>query len=50
MRLLGVIPMFYFGIFRIFGRKIAKNEKPKKYGQNGLLRRSVGNPRRGVDL
>ena len=47
--LLGVIPMFCFGILRTFGenRKSAKNWK--NLGIIGLLRHSVGNLHRGVD-
>ena len=47
--LLGVIPMFCFEILRIFGEK-TQNSKNRKTGHIGLLRRSVGNPRRGVGL
>ena len=46
---LGVISRVSFGFWGDFWRKIAK-EKPEKSGQNGLLRRSVRNPRRGVAL
>ena len=50
--LLGVIPMLCFVVLRIFGgnRKSAKKKKERKLGKHGLLRRSVGNPRRGVAL
>ena len=41
--LLGVIPMFCFGILRIFGGKL------ENLGIIGLLRRNVKNPRCGVD-
>ena len=41
--LLGVIPMFCLGILRIFGGKL------ENLGIIGLLRRSVGNLRCGVD-
>ena len=41
--LLGVIPMFCFEILRIFG----ENGKSRHFR---LLCRSVGNPRRSVDL
>ena len=47
--LLGVIPMICFGFLRILGEK-SQNNNWKKSGHIGLLRRSVGNPRRGVDL
>ena len=40
--------MFCFGILRIFREKSQKS-KNWKSGHIGLLRRSVGNPRRGVD-
>ena len=38
-----------FGILRTFGEK-SQNSKNWKSGHIRLLRRSVGNPRRGVDL
>ena len=38
-----------FGILRTFGEKL-QNSKNWKSGHIGLLRRSVGNPRCGVDL
>ena len=44
--LLRVIPMFCLG----FWRKIAKVKKLENLGIIRLLRRSVGNPHRGVDL
>ena len=44
--LLGVIPMFCFGILG----KIAKVQKMENLGIIGLLRHSVGNPRRVIDL
>ena len=47
--LLEVIPMICFGILRIFGEKLQKS-KNWKSGHIGLLRCSVGNPCRGVDL
>ena len=40
--------MFCFEILRIFGEKSQKR-KNWKSGHFGLLRRSVGNPRRGID-
>ena len=48
--LLGVIYMFCFGILRILEKNRKKEERWKILGIIGLLRRSVGNPRRGVDL
>ena len=42
--------MFCFGIFGLFWRKIAKVQKLRNLGIIGLLRCSIGNPRRGVDL
>ena len=39
-----------FGDFGVIWRKIAKVQKLKNLGIIGLLRHSVGNPRRGVDL
>ena len=45
--LLGVIPIFCFGILRIFGGNRKKEEKLENLGKIGLLRHSVGNPRRG---
>ena len=47
--LLRVIPMFCFGILRIFEEKLQKSKR-WKFRHFGLLRRSIGNPRRGVDL
>ena len=47
--LLGVIPMFCFGILEK-NRKIAEVQKMENLGIIGLLRRSVGNPRRDIDL
>ena len=47
--LLEVIPMFCFENLRIFGEKFQKS-KHWKSGHIRLLRHSVGNPRRGVDL
>ena len=47
--LLEVIPMIFFGILRIFGEKSQKS-KNWKSGHIKLLRRSVGNLRRGVEL
>ena len=44
-----MIHMIYFVILRIFGEK-SKKEENGKFGQNGLLHCSVGNPRCGVDL
>ena len=44
-----MIPMIYFRILRIFGEKSQKEENWKSR-QNELLRRSVGNPHRGIDL
>ena len=44
--LLGVIPCFVLG----FWRKIVKVQKLENLGIIGLLRRSIGNPRRGIDL
>ena len=41
--------MFCFEILRIFGEKSQKR-KTKNLGKKGLVRCSVGNPRRGVDL
>ena len=41
--------MICFGILRIFGEKSQKS-KNWKSRQIGLLRRNVGNPRRGVHL
>ena len=46
---LGVISRVSFWFLRIFGEKNAKELK-LKYGQNGLLRLNVGNPRRNVAL
>ena len=46
--LLGVIPIICFRILRIFGEKLQKS-KNWKSGHIGLLHRSVGNPRCGVD-
>ena len=43
---LGVISRVSFGFWGDFWRKIARKDNQKKFGQNGLLRRSVGNPRR----
>ena len=43
---LGVTSRVSFG----FWRKKSQKRKPKKSRQNGLLRRSVGNPRHGVAL
>ena len=48
--LLGLIPMFCFGILRIYGGNRKKKGKLENMGIIGLLRHSVGNPRRGVDL
>ena len=49
--LLGVISMFCLGILRIFGGNRKKKENWKIWAKKiGLLRRSVGNPRRGIDL
>ena len=48
--LLGVIPKFCFGILRIFGEKSQKYKNWKNLGIIGLIRLSVRNPRRGVDL
>ena len=45
--LLRVILMFCFEILRIFGEKSQKR-KTKNLGKKGLVRCSVGNPRRGV--
>ena len=42
--------MFCFRILRIFGGNRKKEENWKNPGIIGLLHRSVGNPRRGVDL
>ena len=42
--------MFCFGIFRIFGGNRKNEENWKIWAKFGLLRRSVGNPRCGVDL
>ena len=42
--------MFCFGILRIFGGNRKKEENWKIWAKIWLLRRSVGNPRRGVDL
>ena len=50
MMLLGVIPMFCFGILRIYGGNRKKKESWKNLGIIGFLRRSVGNPHRSVDL
>ena len=41
--------MICFGFWRIFWRKIVK-EQTGKSGHIGLLRHSVGNPRRGLNL
>ena len=46
---LGVIPMIYFGILRIFGEKNAKEQKLESRHFEPL-RRSIGNPRRDVAL
>ena len=46
---LGVIPMIYFGILRIFGEKNAK-EQNLESGHFGPLRRSLGNPRHVIAL
>ena len=48
--LLGEIPMFCFGILRIFVGKSQKCKNWKIWASLGLLWRSVRNPRRGVDL
>ena len=48
--LLGVISMFCFLILSYFGEKSQKCNKMEILGIIGLLRCSVGNPRRGVDL
>ena len=48
--LLGVIPMFCFGILSDFWRKWKKGGKLENLGFIGLLCHNVGNPRRGVDL
>ena len=48
--LLGVIPMFFFWDFEVFWRKSQKRGKLENLGIIGLLRRSVGNPRCGIDL
>ena len=42
--LLGVIPMFFFGILRNFGGNRKKRGKLENLGIIGLLRCSVGNP------
>ena len=42
--------MFCFGILRILGGNLKKEENYKNLGIIELLRRSVGIPRRGVDL
>ena len=47
--LLGVIPMFCFGILRIFGGNHKKGGKLENLGKNALLSCSVGNPHRDVD-
>ena len=47
--LLGVIPMFCFGILRIL-EKNRKSAKTRKSGHIRPLRRSVGNPCRSIDL
>ena len=44
--LLGVIPMFCFEILSDFWRKSQKGRE--NLGKHGLLRRSVGNPRRSM--
>ena len=41
--------MICFGFLRIFREKLQKR-KTEKSGQNGLLRRNIGNPHCGVDL
>ena len=41
--------MFCFRILRIL-EKIVKVQKQENLGIIGILRRSIGNPRRGVDL
>ena len=41
--------MFCFRFLRIFGQKSQKSKR-ENLGKHGLLRRSVGNPRRGVAL
>ena len=46
---LGVIPMIYFGILRIFGEKNTKEQKLES-GNFGPLSRSVGNPSCNVAL
>ena len=46
----GVIPIFCFGILRIFGGNRKNEENWKIWAKIGLLRRRVGNPRCGVDL
>ena len=48
--LLGVISMFCFEILRIFGGNLKKEENWKILTKIRLPRRSVGNPRRGIDL
>ena len=45
--LLGVILMFCFEFLRIFGEK-SQISKRENLGKHEPLRRSVGNPRRGV--
>ena len=47
MMFLGVTPMICFEFLRIL-EKNRKNGKPKNLGKHGLLRRSLGNPRRSV--
>ena len=47
--LLGVIPMICFEFLRIL-EKNRKKGKPENLSKYGLLRCSVGNPRRGVAL
>ena len=47
--LLRVIPMFCFGILRIFGSNF-KKRKTEKSGHFRAPTLSVGNPHRGIDL
>ena len=44
--LLGVIPMFCFGILRFFEKKLQKKQNLENLGINGLQRQGLGYPHR----
>ena len=48
--LLRVVPMFGFGILRIFRGNRKNEENWEIWAKIGFLHYSVGNPRHGVDL